>query len=216
MAAAPQNLGDLRQAVDELVGVEFTDSDERDRALNEGNIELCTRSGWTRDTLEFGPAVAGQTFYDLPPTFRKPADYVVTVGALDYAPADPFSVREMRRRALDAVAPGVWWLDWQSGAQKLAIEPIPTAGTTIKMLSVVTPPPLVNPADEPPVPWDFRFALVHHTAKIGLVGPEDDTDMWTFHDAAFERYVDRLTALRNEIETGDGPVAVQISGVHFG
>lgn len=215
MAAAPQNLGDLRQAVDELVGVEFTDSDERDRALNEGNVELCTRSGWTRDTLDFGPAVADQTYYSLPATFRKPADYVLTAGNVDYPPADPLAVRQSRTTSFQRVVPGVWWIDAQAGERVLGVDPIPAVGTSLLMLSVVTPDPLTDPADEPPVPWDFRMALVYHAAKIGLMGPEDDAEMWTHYDAMFSREADRLTMLRQEIETGDGPVQVQIAGVHY-
>lgn len=211
--AAP-TFADLQGYVNSLAGVDITDP-ERDGLLNEAHVELCVRSGWSKDTLDFGPTVLGQSLYVPPASFRQPADDVVTVGGLDYKPADPQTVRSIRSGRLGLVEDGVWWFDYEDAVRKLGISPVSSADAAVQMLSVVTPAPMVEEDDEPIVPWDFRTALVHWVRATALGFSEDNEDGQQAGFSEFERQVQRLTGLRIDIENGDGPIQVQVAGVHW-
>lgn len=218
MPAAPTTFADLQGFVDDLAGLEgklSSDGTERDQLINESNVELCTQSGWSRDTLTIATSVAEQETYAFPSEWRKPADDVVEVGSLEYRAADPASKRRAVRGELDLEADGIWWIAHESAVAKLGIYPVPAAESEIKMLSVVTPPILDGDDDEPPVPWDFRMAIVHRVRAIALGFSEDDVEGAAAGFAEFERQVQRLTALRVERESGDGVMQVQIAGVHY-
>lgn len=203
----------LQSDVNNFAGLDIEDS-ERDRLLNIAHVELCTRAGWTKDTLSLGPTVANQTLYDLPTNFRQPADDVVVVNGLDYKPADPQTQRRLSRGELDLTDSGIWWIDYEDGARKLGVWPVPSAGSTIEMLAVVSPDQL---ADDDPilVPDDFAPILVRYVREATLGLSEDNEDAEQIEDAAFEREVQRLTALRIETENGDGPIQVLVKNVHW-
>lgn len=151
----------------------------------------------------------------LPSAFREPADYVVTVAGLDYTPADPSSARAIKLGRRDLTGDGVWWIDYEAGVRKLGIYPTAATGSSITMLAVVTPDILSDPTDEPPVPWDFRKAIVHYCRAIALGFSEDDPEGQEVGFGEFERQVVRLRQLVVEIEAGDGPIQVMVSGIHW-
>lgn len=212
--ATPTSFQQLQSDVDSLAGLDLTD-EERDRFINEGNLELCVRSGWTRDNLEFGPSVTGQQLYSLPSTFRQPADDRVVVGNQDFMASSAETVRKIARGDAFLTEAGLWYMDYEDGERKLGIYPARSDGVSITMLCVVTPDQLLDPDDTPPVPWDFRGAIIQYVRARALGYSEDDPEGQDIGYAEFERQVDRLTRLRIETENGDGPIQVMARGVHY-
>lgn len=205
-------LADLRSDVDNLAGLDI-EPEERDRLLNEGHVELCVRAEWTRALKEVGPTVADQIAYAYPDARRILS---LSVAGNTYAPTDHESVLSLRAGRLVLRTDGVWWLSYESdGTRKISLYPTPgTAGVSILAECVVEPAELVNDADEPAVPSDFRQALVDYVASLTLGRQEDDPEARELHQAEFERQVQRLSELAN-MQEGDGPIQAQIAGVHF-
>lgn len=211
--AIPAEFSDLKGAVDDLAGLDVTDT-ERDRLINEGHIELCVRSGFSKATLNLGPTVAGQAEYTIPATVRKILH--LAVNGRPYAPTDDQAMLNQTLGYIESRSDGHWWISYSAAAvRQLSIEPTTEAGNAISALCVVQPAVMTADSDKPLVPPDFRQAIVDYVAMISLGGAEDDLEGRAFHRDEFERQLARLTNLVNEIESGEGPVQIMISGVHY-
>lgn len=203
---ASPDFADLQSDVNNLAGVDITDP-ETERLLNQANVEICTRSGWTKDLLSLGPTVADQELYALPANFRQLGDDVVFVGNGKYRASDYAAVRDAKRGS-GLVCDGLWYMGHESGVRKLGLYPI-SAGQAIEAVAVITPDLMVEDDDEPPIPMDFREALVHWVRATALGFSEDDQDGLGAGFQVFQNEVARLTGLRIEVENGDGPLQVQ-------
>ena len=210
--ANPATLADLRSQVDDLAGLGLSPT-ERDRLLNEGHVELCVRSGWSKGTLALGPGVAGQELYPFPATLRKPLK--VTVAGLPYTNTDQAALDSYRLGRTYIPGDGAWWINYgATAARSIGITPA-TDGGTISVLGIVTPATMTADADQPIVPPDFRQAIVDYVSAISLGAQEDLIEDRVFHRDEFERQVIRLRGLAMEIEEGDATGNVQLAGVHF-
>lgn len=208
----PANLADLRSDVDDLVGADLA-GPVRDRYINEGHVELCTRAQWSKATLEIGPGVAGQSAYDFPATMRLPLRLWVNGSVYDNT--DQAGAREIERGLLTVMGDGAWWIEHtDDGSRKIGVNPV-SDGSGIKVLAVVTPAELEDDEDEPLCPPDFRQAIVDYVAGYALGRIEDLTEDREYHQQKFDAEVDRLWRLGNELEGGAGPGQVLLKGVHW-
>lgn len=176
---------------------------------------MCVRSEWLQGTVNFGPTVIGQAGYAYPTN----VDHVlwVAVNGVPYSPADEKSVDWINDAVLAVKAPPGAGLYYEttdaSGAQSVALYPVPSAaGQAISVKSVLTPPD-IGASQEPVFPQRFdRFieAYVKANAFEGLEdNPEDASVYWQRFDAG----VADLAALRTG-RLGREPWQARVIGVN--
>lgn len=188
----PDTFGDLRSALDDLAGLDL-DDDERDSLLNDAHRELAVRSEWYRATIDF-TAVTDQAAYTLPSDVYR--ILTLRVNGEAYKPSNEQEADEVfAGRAYLNVA-GLYWNSWGSANERqISIYPTVAAGTSIQARVIERPPLMDDDADEPVVPPEFRQAIVDKACAIAFGSVEDNPDLRTYYEDAFDRKVGELRRL---------------------
>lgn len=198
------NLGELRTEILNLAGLDLTTA-EANALANEGDAELCTRSGWTRAKVSLGNTVADQAVYTLPASVFRPLKLYVDDDP--FVATDELTVRRITDEQLRRRAKGLWFL---TDAQAVELLPVPTtAGKPIEVSAVIYPTAMTLDAHEPGTPNPFRRGIIHHVAAVSLGGSEDSRELHAYHRDRFEDYVTRLRAHRLS-RTGSGPTQIRV------
>jgi hypothetical protein len=202
---------ELRADLQTLAGLDLED-DEANRLLNEGNTELCVRSGWTRANVELGPSVIDQAAYALPEEVYRPLK--VKVNAFPYKPVDEETVDRLGTAELYLRTWGVWWLSFDAAkVESVSIFPAPIAdGIPIVTTAIVYPDEMAADSDSPAAPKDFHRGVRDYAASVAYGLDEDNPDLQAFHEDAFERQVERLRQHRNS-RVGRGDVRMRVEGI---
>lgn len=205
--------GTLRSDVDELAGLDLEEA-ERDRLINEAVADLCIRTEWTRATVNLGPTVAGQEDYDIPPEVNRVLK--LSVGGVPYtrgseAQKELLDLGDLRLRGRG----GLFWSSFgPTGIEQVSLYPAPQSpGQPINALSVIYPEPMTEDTDEPPVPREFRSAILDWVCAYAQGYQEDGLEARAFFQQEFDRKASSLKALRNS-RVGRGPAQMQIAGYH--
>lgn len=191
------SFADLRSELDDLIGLDLTPT-ERDRLLNEGNMELTTQSEWLRVTENIGPTQNGVFSYPLPANFWTVKK--VTVSGVPYASATEETVDQIVGGRLRATG-ALYYLTFDDmGGEQLSLYPVPTAPTPLVLRYVARPPTLVSDEDVPVVP-KIR-GIIDYAASIGFGSDEDNAELRTFYKQQFDIAVAELKRLRRNRSGG--------------
>jgi hypothetical protein len=205
----PGTFGQMRSDIDNMAGLALTD-EERDRLLNEGNLELTTQSEWLRPTLNLGPTTAGVSRYALPDNFWTVKKVVVAGRPFDNATEETVE-RVTGSGELALNTDGLYWIDYDDiGEEQLALYPTPSANSTLVLRYVARPPLLTEDEDEPVVPK--RRGIVDYAMAIALGVDEDNADLRAYYKSQFDIAVAELKRLRR-MRSGGGVRVMRIAGV---
>lgn len=140
----------------------------------------------------------------------------LSVNGAPLAPVDELVVQEIVRGTRSLRADGVYYTDFDSaGAEKIGLYPVPTAaGLSIAARIVYRPATITDTTASPIPPEEFHLAPVHYAASVAYGFDEDNTDLHSYHQLAFENFVEGLRQLRFSRQAR-GPALMQIQGVHF-
>lgn len=187
------NFQTLQSELDDLAGLDLT-STERDRLLNEGYVELCVRSGWTRKTTVIS-TTTGTELYAAPDLHQI---VWVSVGGFPYDEGDDQMAQELAQGTLALRSNGIYFLTYDASFnEKLQIYPPPTAnGVPIQIQHIVAPAALVNAGDVPVTPSFSHRAIVDYAAAQAYGLDEDNAELMGVFLSDFERRVDALRNLR--------------------
>lgn len=191
------------------------------RWLNTRHRQLCARTRCYRQTLTFGPTVAGQLGYPVPPGVVEILQ--VTVGGLVYGATRHSDFAQGER--------GFIWLggeggvagreDSGSGQQLIRIFPAakvgaaPEPGEAISVYAATQPPPLVVGDDSTiKVPDDYFDALVSGAIATGMLRVESNPALAAPHEQIFTTAVGELLRATNRKYRGSGPARVRLLGVN--
>lgn len=203
MALTPQQAIDELTGQDSLHGLDLT-PEEALRLLNEADADMSVRSGWTRERLELGPAVADQSDYDLPESVYQPLHFYVD--GLPYEQGDEDMVSRINTDTSLQVR-GIWYLPTET---TLAIYPLPAGGESLLATCVVYPTEFTA-SGAFHVPPDSRRALLNYVRYVSLGSSEDDSSRIDYAQE-YEAELERLRRRRIS-RVGRGGAKMRIRGV---
>ena len=203
-----QSLDDLRVYVDEFADLDL-DANDRDARINEGYIELCVRSEWTEARKEFGPAAEGVELYGL-------GDDVARILSCRL---DGSLLREITEDARDAIVAGqtiparidmgtYYVSSDENGVRQIGVYPAPPRGAAISARIVRRPSPMLDGADVPGIPYEFRSGIVAYAAAKVYAYSEDDPTLADRAYSEFEMCVRRLSMAKRKFNRS-GPFLIR-------
>lgn len=202
------------EAIDQLVGAEAGGFDvartQAARLLQQGVERFASRSEWIKGERSFGPTVAGQEEYELPPEVVKVKGLIVA--GTPYVAVDVLTIWQYKMSGLPRRVDGAYAerFNEDGGIRAIGLLPVPDAdGLPIEGLAVLLPGELKE-EDELPFPVDFRRGPLDYATGLAYEQLDENPE-------AGAVYLERARGLADELRelghsrTGSGPVQAPVA-----